>query len=376
MLELDFKGELKSKKKAESSFLYDFQLLLNHKGITAIYGASGEGKSTLLRLISGLEKTKAGKISFKGTCWQDEHSFVPPEKRNIAYVFQDGRLFEALSVEANVLYGLGAKHNKVQKINKETYRWVKKVCQALGVFAWLHRYPSELSGGQKQRVAIARSLISQPELLLLDEPFSSLDESGKTVLLPYIAELTSRLSIPCIIVSHSRYEIESLAQEGVIIEQGKVIAQDSIINLMTRLDLSLAHEEQSTSLLQAKVLEHYDADGLTVLSMGVQKVWVERVSAEIGQSVAIRIFSRDIIVSAIKPVESSVLNVLLGDIIEIEHNQNSKVLIVVNIEQQKLLARITRKSLNNLDLKIGQQVYIQFKSLNLGMCLLRESKDG
>jgi len=372
MLELNFKGELSSGNKVQTVFSYDFQLTLTHTGITAFYGASGEGKSTLLRLISGLEKNNNGKISFKGTSWQDEHVFVPPEKRKIAYIFQDGRLFEALTVEANVLYGLGAKLNKIHKLNEHTSHWVENVCESLGVSAWLQRYPSELSGGQKQRVAIARSLISQPDLLLLDEPFSSLDQRGKAELLPYIERLTTKLNIPCILVSHSRYEIESLAQVGVIIKQGKVIAQDSILNLLTRLDLSLAHEEQSTSLLQVKVLEHNDADCLTVLSLGSQKVWIEKVTAEIGQLASIRVFSRDIIVSAIQPVESSALNVLLGDITEIEHTQSSKVLIIVNIEQQKLLARITRKSLNNLDLKIGQQVYIQFKSVSLGTCLFRE----
>jgi len=387
-LEFSFKGQLRHEKAASRHFDYDFQLTVEHRGITAFYGRSGEGKSTLLRLISGLEKTQHAKLVFhhangESQIWQDEQNFVKPEHRNIGYVFQEGRLFEGLTVEANILYGvlrhgtkghqprLTWKRKTFQNLNLELQTVVKSVCEGLGIKdSWLKRYPAQLSGGQRQRVAIARTLVSQPDLLLLDEPFSSLDEVGKAEILPYLSAYVQAQKIPCLLVSHSRTEIESVARHAVIIEKGRVLAHDTVGALLTRLDLSLSHEDHSTSLLISRIEQHEPEFSLSKLALGQQHVWIKQVDADIGQEVSLRILARDIIISTLEPVQSSVLNHLRGCILEIEHTQESRVLLLLEVEGQKLLARVTRKSVLNLDLKEGRNVYIQFKSVGLGSVLL------
>jgi molybdate transport system ATP-binding protein len=370
MLELALSGCLQDTTSAHnanhcfnSGFNYDFKLSLAHKGITAIYGSSGEGKTTFLRLISGLQNSDQGSLTFNGTIWQDDQICLKTENRRIGYTFQDSRLFNALTIEANVLYGLGGKW---KRLRPETQTLVTEVCEQLGINEWLNRYPEQLSGGQQQRVALARTLVCRPQLLLLDEPFSSLGEQGKLSLLKYVARFTLKHQIPCLFVSHSRFEIESLASYAVIIKQGKVIAQGQVAELVTRLDLDLSHEEQSTSLLQATVKAQDHEFSLTKLSLGNQIVWVQQLDALINQAVSLRVFAKDVIVSILEPVESSVLNHLIGSVSEVEITQASRVLLVVTIDNQKVLARITRKSLINLGIKTGQKVYIQFKSVSLG----------
>ncbi|MFT7373909.1 MAG: molybdate transport system ATP-binding protein [Oleiphilaceae bacterium] len=368
MLELVFSGSLHNTNPAKTmhtthTFTYDFKLSLAHQGITAIYGSSGEGKTTLLRLISGLQKSPQGRLTFNNALWQDEQTFLKTENRNIGYVFQESRLFNALTVEANILYGLGGRW---KKLNTETQTLVSEVCEQLGINAWLNRYPEQLSGGQQQRVALARALVCRPQLLLLDEPFSSLGEQGKLSLLHYVAHFLREHRIPCLFVSHSRFEIESLASYAVLLQQGRIIAQGDVADLVTRLDLDLSHEEQSTSLLKATVRTHDHEFALTELSLGNQSVWVQKIDATADLSVSLRVFSKDVIISTLKPVESSILNHLIGDVSEIELTQTSRVLLVVTIDEQKVLARITRKSLINLGIKIGQKVYIQFKAVSLG----------
>jgi len=364
-LDLDFSGTFEQRR-CNSAFQYHFKLVLENPGITAVYGGSGEGKTTLLRLISGLEKTSTGKISLDGKPWQSSHHFVSPEDRKLAYVFQEGRLFPALSIEANVLYGLGGKW---RKLDSETKTLVNEVCEQLGIRDWFKRYPKHLSGGQKQRVALARCLVCRPRLLLLDEPFSSMDEDGKAGLLRYLANFVFRYQIPCLFVSHSRFEIESIASHAILIQHGRVIAQDTVADLVTRLDLALSHEEQSTSLLRATLKAHDTEYCLSELTLGSQTIWVQKLDTVPGEQLTLRILARDVIVSTLAPVTSSVLNHIEGEIIEIEHTHDSRVLLLLKVDRQKLLARITRKSLMALALKVGQGVYVQFKSVGLGATL-------
>ena len=191
MLELALSGSLQNSH-SHQSFDYDFKLSLTYEGITAIYGSSGEGKTTLLRLISGLQKPNKGTLCFNHEVWQNDQLFLKTESRNLGYVFQESRLFDALTIEANVLYGLGGKW---KKLSPETQTLVTEVCDNLGISEWLHRYPEQLSGGQKQRVALARTLVCRPKLLLLDEPFSSLGEQGKLSLLQNVASFNSKYQI-------------------------------------------------------------------------------------------------------------------------------------------------------------------------------------
>ncbi len=177
------------------SFKLDVDFTLPGNGITAIFGRSGAGKTTLINAISGLSKPDRGRIVVGDRRLFDSVNKIclPPEKRRIGYVFQDARLFPHMTVEKNLRYG-------VRTHNQE--RW-QTILDLLGIGHLLRRYPASLSGGEKQRVGIGRALLSEPELLLMDEPLASLDLPRKRELMPYLNRLAAAVNIPILLVSHS-----------------------------------------------------------------------------------------------------------------------------------------------------------------------------
>lgn len=205
-------------------FILDAAFTVREKSITALFGPSGAGKTSIINMTAGLIRPKEGRISLNGRCLFDAKTkiFVPPEKRRIGYVFQDGRLFPHLSVRSNLTYGM--------RLLPKNERYVKfdAVVDLLGIGSLLDRRPAKLSGGEKQRVAIGRSLLRSPELLLMDEPLASLDASRKDEVLPFIERLSRNYSIPIVYVSHSIDEIFRLADHMVIIENGRVTASGPI----------------------------------------------------------------------------------------------------------------------------------------------------
>ena len=192
------------------------ELNLENFGITALFGHSGAGKTSILRIIAGLEPTYKGNLKFGAQVWQDQKIFVPPYQRKIGYVFQDTQLFNHLSVTANLVYAAsrsGMTHNEMQK-----------VCEQLHIEQIMSRMPDKLSGGEKQRVAFARCLCSKPQLLLLDEPFTALEDDLTQLMLEYLA----KLKLPTIYVSHSLNEIIQVADYLIHIEQGKMLRHGNL----------------------------------------------------------------------------------------------------------------------------------------------------
>lgn len=184
------------------------------QGITALIGPSGAGKTTLLRCIAGLTRI-SGRVRVGEALWQDERSFLPPHRRAVGYVFQQPSLLSHLSVRANLAFGLGRTRAPIRI-------GLDEVVALLGVERLLDRAPERLSGGEQQRVAIGRALLSQPELLLMDEPVSSLDPDSKAEILPYLERLHQTLSIPVLYVSHDRAEVARLADRVLAMREGKV----------------------------------------------------------------------------------------------------------------------------------------------------------
>ncbi|MCK3658262.1 molybdenum ABC transporter ATP-binding protein [Pasteurellaceae bacterium Pebbles2] len=212
-----------------SKRLGQFELEINtqipSQNVTALFGLSGSGKSTLINLISGLLNPDQGYIKLNGNILADcqKGIFLPPEKRHIGYVFQDGRLFPHYSVEGNLRYGM-----KNSTSNLKSAVQFEQIIQLLGIAPLLKRYPISLSGGEKQRVAIGRALLSQPEILLMDEPLSALDLPRKQELLAYLNQLTQQIAIPILYVTHSLDELTALAKNVVLIEKGKVLLCDEV----------------------------------------------------------------------------------------------------------------------------------------------------
>lgn len=194
---IDFQYE-KNKK-----ILDTFSFALNKGEILAILGDSGKGKSTILRLIAGFEKLYKGKIYLDGK----DISKDKPYNRNIGYLFQDYALFPHLTVKENILFAI--KEDKVRILNE--------MLKLIKMEGYENRYPHELSGGQKQRVALARALANKPKLLLLDEPFSSLDNSLKNNMRKEVKELLNKLEVTAIIVTHDEEDVRSIADRSMVI---------------------------------------------------------------------------------------------------------------------------------------------------------------
>ena len=205
-------------------FILNVQLSLKlAKGITVIFGDSGSGKSTILRMAAGLEKSEGNQVYFDGECWQDEEIFIPPEHRKVGMIFQEAYLFPHLTVAENIYFG--------QKLSGALKQEFDKLVNELNILHLLSRRPQRLSGGEKQRVALARSLLQKPRLLLLDEPFAALDQVNSFLLLDYI----QRLSIPSLLVTHSIAELRHSAVEVLLLERGLVQKYGSINSLWSNL---------------------------------------------------------------------------------------------------------------------------------------------
>ena len=202
-------------------FKLDAKFTIPDKGITVVFGPSGSGKTTLLRAIAGLEKSDTGFLKVGDSIWQSDHNFVPTHKRQIGYVFQDAALFDHLNVEGNLDY-------VIKRKTALTKDFIDSIYTLLDIKPLINRSTVQLSGGEKQRVAIARALLTNPKILLLDEPLSALDLKRKNEILPYLDSLHSQLEIPILYVTHSQDETSRLADHIMLIEDGKIIGNGPI----------------------------------------------------------------------------------------------------------------------------------------------------
>ena len=195
-------------------FALDADFRLEPRGITALSGPSGSGKTTLLRCIAGLTRIE-GRLLVGDEIWQDNRTFLAPHRRPVGVVFQEPSLLSHLSVRGNLLYGARRSTVKAEIGFDDTV-------DLLGLGPLLGRAPANLSGGERQRVALGRALLSQPRLLLMDEPLSSLDAGAKAEILPYLERLHRALEIPALYISHDAGEIARLADHVLLMDAGKV----------------------------------------------------------------------------------------------------------------------------------------------------------
>lgn len=350
MLELNFTQQLGN-----------HQLTINEKlppsGITAIFGVSGAGKTSLINAISGLTLPQQGSIRLNNRVLSDAENGVnlPPEKRRVGYVFQDARLFPHYRVRGNLQYGM-AKSMRPQ---------FDSLVQLLGIEPLLSRFPWSLSGGEKQRVAIGRALLTAPEILLLDEPLASLDIPRKRELLPYLQKLAKQVDIPLLYVSHSLEEILHLADNVLVLDQGKVKAFGSLEQVWSSSAMRpwLPRADQS-SVLRVQVLEQHPYYQMTALSLGDQHIWVSRVEAPLKTSLRIRIQSADVSLVLQPPVNSSIRNVLPAQVVELL-DIDDQVEVKLRIGQRELWARITPWARDELAIKPAMWLYAQIKSVSI-----------
>lgn len=344
-----------------AEFKLQLSARLPERGVIALFGRSGCGKTTLLRCLAGLEPKVQGRLQVGAAVWQDQHLFLPAHERSIGYVFQEGRLFPHLSVLNNLHYGykrIAVNERRVQP---------DQVIELLGLAEFLQRRPDELSGGQRQRVAMGRALLTSPQLLLMDEPLAALDAISKAEILPWLERLHRALDIPVIYVSHALEEVARLADHMLLLEDGKLCAQGPLQELLTRSDLPLAHSDKATSVLDAEVVGYNAEYHLAELKFAGIHLKVPCDSAPKSTHLRIGLAARDMVLSLVPPSQSSTLNVLPAKVIDVNADAHpAHVLVRLAIADAVLLARITRHSSDALLLVTGQQVYAQIKAVAIG----------
>ena len=342
----------------KESFNLNASFSIPEKGVLGIFGQSGSGKTTLLRCLAGLEKKVKGDIKFNNQIWLGKRNNLTAQQRDIGYVFQDSRLFPHLSVKENLEYGC-KRSGSINEANK------KYLIQLLNIFPLLERMPESLSGGEKQRVAIARALLKRPQLLLMDEPMASLDDTHKNEILPYLERLHDQLNIPIIYVSHSIDEVSRLCDDMLVLESGQLVFNGTITDALTSVDSPLLNTEHSIAVLNARVVSTDTSFGLSAVSTTGGSVFQVKGELKKNTPVRLRIPAADVSLCKSKPNDSSILNILPARILSVVEETASEVLLQMSVNKDILLARISKKSFKYLDLKFDMPIFVQVKGILL-----------
>lgn len=343
----------------KKGFALDVTMEIPAAGITGLFGPSGCGKTTLLRAIAGLERCTKGHLQIGDTIWQNESVFVPPHRREVGYVFQEPSLFPHLDVRGNLEYGLRRVPSGARRLNLE------QAIELLGIDHLLQRHSSELSGGERQRVAIARALAINPKILLLDEPLSALDMQRKREIMPFLESLHDELKIPVLYVSHAADEMARLTDHLLLLDQGRITACGQTAQMLTRLDLPLAHGDEASAIIQATVHAHDAAYGLSILDFPGGRITVPGIAMDIGRSVRLRISAHDVSLTRTQQQDTSILNIFPVTVEEATPEGNSQMVVRLNAAGVPLLSRITRKSADMLGVRPGISLFAQVKSVVL-----------
>ncbi|NBC47408.1 MAG: molybdenum ABC transporter ATP-binding protein [Gammaproteobacteria bacterium] len=352
-------------------FTLDVDERLPARGVTALFGHSGSGKTTLLRCIAGLEHAAEGRIQFNGEVWQDAETWVPTHRRPIGYVFQEASLFPHLSVLGNLSYG----QKRSQKLNQQRAAAqdprkarfsLEHAIELLGIGHLLKRRPAALSGGERQRVSIARALAVSPRLLLMDEPLAALDLARKQEILPYLERLHDDLAIPVLYVSHAPDEVARLADHLVTMDGGRVQASGPINAVLSRLDLPIRLGEDAGVVLDGEVAERDERWHLLRIACCSTSLWVRDSGAAIGDHARIRILARDVSIAQAPSRGTSILNSLPARVLSLGNDAHPALALVkLDVAGNPVLARLTRRSADELGLAPEQSVWIQIKAVAL-----------
>lgn len=354
-------------------------------GITGIFGHSGSGKSTLLRAIAGLEPKTQGQITLANKPLLNSNGalVLKSEQRGVGLVFQNSRLFPHLSVMKNLTFASKRCKNSTLKLNE--------IIELTGLTSLLNTPVTALSGGQQQRVALARAILAEPQLLLLDEPLSALDQQSKAQLLNLITTIQQRLSLPILYVSHSLDELQQVCDNLLVLTNNTAIMTKKsanehsaffgnihhMIHQLTQRQYQAIDSTVQGNIIQPQtslalpILSINNGHGLAVLSLKKQQillpssqlVFAEKSTAErlVGQPLRCFILASDISICLTEPHNSSIVNQLQGTINNIKKD-NTKVLLSIDCDAQEFFVSISAYSQNKLALKQGQSVFLQFKA--------------
>jgi molybdate transport system ATP-binding protein len=339
-----------------------FELHIQHDfsaEFTVVFGPSGAGKSTLLDCIAGLLRPDEGTIQASGQIFFDsaQRISMPVQERRVGYVFQSLALFPHLSVEENAGYGL---RDLPQEERRER---VEKALTAFHIEKLRTRKPGELSGGEKQRSALARSLVTEPRLLLLDEPLTGLDAGLRRAILQDLHGWNTARRVPILYVTHNREEVDAIGERVITIENGRLEksgAPRSVLDAPR--SVALAQAAGFENLLDARVTEHREADGVmrVVLGGGGTELEVPLGTAQPGVGVKVAIRAGDILLASEEPRGLSARNVNRG-IVESVEVRGSLVELGVRAGA-RFLVHVTPGAVRSLQLAVGKPVWLVVKT--------------
>ncbi len=350
----------------QTGFELDIDLDLPARGVTAIFGRSGSGKTSLLRCIAGLERCPGGYLSVAGQPWQTASYSLPTHRRPLGYVFQEASLFAHLNVQGNLDYAL-------RRASERSDSHTRSVVELLGLETLLDRSVQSLSGGERQRVAIARALLIRPRVLLMDEPLASLDDARRQEILPYLERLRGELHIPILYVSHSLSEVRRLADYIVVMENGRQTASGPARQLLNDPAVLSQSDDELCSVIDTEVSERHREWHLIRLSFVGGEVWVRDNGEAIGSRQRLSIFARDVSLSLTEHRDTSIVNILPCRIVAIRETHDTAMRVIKltlgsdindnDTTSNVLWAKLTARSVAKLALREGMPVWAQVKSV-------------
>jgi molybdate transport system ATP-binding protein len=326
-------------------------------GVTALFGPSGSGKTSLVRIVAGLLRPDRGRVAVDGRVLVDTERriAVPAHRRRVGYVFQEPRLFPHLSVRQNLTFGRWFTPRSEPKPD------MAGIVELLGIGHLLARRPASLSGGEKSRVAIGRALLSSPRLLLLDEPLANLDEARRAEILPYLERLRDAAGMPILFVSHAVGEVARLANNVVLLENGRVVSVGPTAAILRR----PGSAAEASAVIAGRVAAHDARFGLATLDTAAGPLRVPHPPLAPGIAVRVHIKARDVMLATERPAGISALNVMDGRVLAITEADDASALVELACGSETLTARITRLSAAELSLEPGRPVYAIIKGVAL-----------
>lgn len=343
-----------------SAFDLNVEFDIPAKGVLGIFGQSGSGKTSLLRCLAGLEKTATGSIEIDGHIWlSDKQPPLSAHRRNVGYVFQDSRLFPHLDVENNLRFGMRRRPDKEIHV-----KW-DATLDMLGIQHLCKRLPHELSGGEKQRVAIARALLSNPKILLLDEPMASLDEMRKAEIMPFLERLHDELHIPILYISHSIDEVLRLCDYVLVLDKGQKQYMGEVHQALTATDAPFMQMDTSAVLLDGKVESVDKKFSLSEVRLSNNGLVYVPGILQLEQNIRLRVVASNVSICLAPPEATTILNILPANITAIQQANNGQIIVSLSVGGQTLLSRISQKSCVGLNLAVGMLVYAQIKAVSL-----------
>lgn len=348
--------------KRRDGFTLDVAVDVPTPGTVALFGRSGCGKTTLANIIAGLLAPDRATLEVDGVVLEDTQARhrIAAERRRIGYVFQDARLFPHFNVLGNLRYGERRAPAGERRITLD------QVVELLGLQLLLQRRARELSGGERQRVALGRALLSQPRLLLLDEPLASLDVARRDEVLPYLEKLRDELALPIVYVSHQFDEVLRLATHVVLMDNGRVVTQGGIevVSLHPQLR-AIVGPDAVGAVLTGAIAAADPQTGLAAIRVGDGTLNVNLRNARPGAPVRVQLLARDVILATHPPEGLSVRNILPGRIVRIASDDADTDMVHVDIGGAQVLARVTPAASQALALRTGMPIWVLVKAVSI-----------